>query len=86
MRVYAKAPPIVDANYITPNKEYLVVKDDGKLFRVADNEIGLCLWNGCAHLNGGQWKRIERPDKPRFIPAFLWAIRNAWHEAQRSGQ
>ena len=24
--------------------------------------------------------------KPWYIPAFLWAIRNAWHEAQRSGQ
>ena len=24
--------------------------------------------------------------RPFYIPAFLWAIRNAWHQVQESGQ
>lgn len=52
--------------YLTAGKEYPTGKEElGPAFTIeGDNgNKRLCLWNDCAHLSGGNWRRIER-DEP----------------------
>ncbi len=60
--VYARAPQIIPASpYLTPGKNYLVVKQYGSAsFDIIDDEGDqiFCNWEICCHLNGGDWERI----------------------------
>lgn len=45
--------------YLTDGKAYDILEDDGRLFTIVDDqgdEID-CLWEGCAHLDGGNWSK-----------------------------
>ena len=56
------AIPSVDGQDITKGKEYEVIDDGLSFFEIADDvgcRIG-CLWDGCYHLNGANWQRIEK--------------------------
>lgn len=59
--------------YHTPQKRYLVRNDTGTAFEImGDNgHISVCLWHGCAHLDGGNWIRHDRPDEPDPIAQAL---------------
>ena len=70
-RVYAKAPGKVPkwCTYITPGKEY-PIEETPRLFGPTSFEILhddegdkiYCKWEGCNHLGGGSWERIEREE------------------------
>ncbi len=52
-------------SYLTAGKEYEVLGawcgDDEAFEMVSDSETcGVYLWKDCAHLHGGNWRRIER--------------------------
>lgn len=66
MTLYARCPRDVDLNhapYLTPGKEYLVGSpDEFGGFHII-NDLGLenfCIWKNCAHLDGGNWERVEK--------------------------
>lgn len=62
-KVYAVAYDMpASTPYFIAGKEYPVFDDHIGSFRVADEdgESLLCLWEGCAHLEGGDWTRVER--------------------------
>lgn len=46
--------------YLTTGKYYKVTEDSGELFRITDNEGEpiYCLWVGCPHLEGGNWRKV----------------------------
>jgi hypothetical protein len=54
-------PPSGAADYLTPGKPYRVFNDDDGLFAVIDDdrEEIVCLWQNCAHLDGGDWQRAN---------------------------
>lgn len=61
--IYAIAPLTAKGEHaLTPCRAYEVVAEDGLGgFRIfADGGYPmLCLWSGCAHLNGGDWTRAK---------------------------
>lgn len=64
-KVYARYDGDRTVDYITPEKMYEVSHDDGKIFH-AINDDGVdmfCVWEGCAHLDNGDWTRVEIPDE-----------------------
>lgn len=80
-KVYAvaeKVPAYVD--YLTAGKLYEVSDADDNRFNLQTDEGGLnfCLWTKCAHLNGGNWTRLELPDvDPRDVAELIEAARGA---------
>jgi len=48
--------------YLIAGKRYPVLKDDGILFETKPdhgNPTISCLWTGCAHIDGGDWTRVD---------------------------
>lgn len=68
MPVYAKAPVDVYGDdgerYITAGRRYEVTPVDEQVFKIRDDDGDLlfCLWRGCAHIDYGDWQRVEVPD------------------------
>ena len=64
-RVYAVAESVPDdVPYLTAGKRYAVLDSDNKnQVRITDDEgdVVFISWNDCAHLNGGNWTRVEEP-------------------------
>ena len=63
--VYAVADvvPEMRQGYLTEGKEYEVEAHPLRmLFFITDNcdNLVLCRWEECQHLNGGNWRRVER--------------------------
>lgn len=62
MTVYAIADEVpATTPYIIAGKQYEVFADGEDIFRIYA-EKGLkpyCRWTGCAHLYGGNWRRVE---------------------------
>jgi len=61
-QVFAKAPMEGCPSYITPGKEYLVEECDSFSFIDDDGDCKIAVWHGSAHLNDGNWTRIERDE------------------------
>ena len=84
IEVYAVADVVPDScDYITAGKEYEVISDQNYYsFMIVndDGQISSCLWRGCRHLKGGNWRRIKRDSVPStdttfWQAAYLAAIR-----------
>lgn len=63
MAIYARTPKhINDAEYLTADSDYRLTHEAGPRFWVLDDEGDeiSCLWEGCAHLSGGEWTRVEK--------------------------
>jgi hypothetical protein len=65
MKTYAVAdvvPP--ECDYITAGKEYEVIKDSAGYFFIIDasGDHLWSLWEDSAHLNGNNWRRVEREE------------------------
>lgn len=71
-KTYATIKKPTDSVWITPNKLYPVLsfedypeynspanRDAGFLIRDDDNSLLFCLWEGCAHLDGEDWTKVE---------------------------
>ena len=60
-RVYAVADEVpCDVGYLTAGKRYKVLSEEGPGFEIRQ-DTGIhayCLWAHCAHLDGGDWRRI----------------------------
>lgn len=53
--------------YFTAGKKYPAYGAGGYLGFMAVDDFGdgrYCLWECCAHLDGGSWQRVEEPDAP----------------------
>ena len=50
-----------DRNYLTAGKRYRVVKENDTFFAacIEDGRTFVSQWQQSAHLNGGNWTRIE---------------------------
>jgi hypothetical protein len=62
MKTYAipeKVPDDID--YLTAGKRYEVTEILGGLFAITDDDGDRidCQWEGSAHLNGGNWTRVD---------------------------
>ena len=61
-QVYAVADTVsAQWAYIEAGRMYPVISERGSSFHIKmpEGRSMLCLWNGCAHLEGGNWIRIE---------------------------
>jgi len=61
MPTYA-IPPEGCASYLTAGKRYEVLREETiRGFYITDNDGDeiYCLWDGCGHLDGGDWTREE---------------------------
>lgn len=49
-----------DLTYLTPEKEYDVIRSSGDFFIISTGKLGniMCTFNDCHHLNGGSWEII----------------------------
>ena len=75
-KVYAVAPDELHSRItrLTPGKKYeayfdgvytVEFGDDGEGFNII-NDVGTelyCLWEGCGHLNGDNWTRVEEEEE-----------------------
>ena len=62
MTVYAIADEVPESSpYIIAGKQYEVSAEfEGRFHIYAEKGLKpLCLWHGCAHLEGGDWRRVE---------------------------
>lgn len=53
--------------YFIGGKKYPVLRGEDQHGFYAVDEYGgtlCCLWEDCAHLDGGNWQRVEEPDAP----------------------
>jgi len=64
MTMYAKcqAKDLWDTEYLTAGRLYPVVENRGIGFDIASDALHAlrCLWEGCAHLSGGDWEMVEQ--------------------------
>lgn len=49
-----------DLPYLTPEKEYDVIRSSGDFFIISADKHGniMCTFNDCEHLNGGSWEIV----------------------------
>lgn len=49
-----------DLPYLTPEKEYDVIRSSGDFFIISADKHGniMCTFNDCGHLNGGSWEIV----------------------------
>ena len=47
-------------NYLTTGKYYKVMVYDDRYFEIVsdDGDPDCCLWEGCSHLDGGNWRKV----------------------------
>lgn len=82
--VYAVADVVPEgsADFLTAGKQYKTISDSECGFWVVadDGEEHCFLWNGCAHLDGGNWRRIEGEgaDTPVTLHSTLDTLADEW--------
>lgn len=60
-KVYAYTDTVPEGSSYVTGKRYEVINDDGRLFEAyrSEHDLGYHLWEGCPHLQGGNWTREE---------------------------
>lgn len=62
-RVFAVADTVPEErSHFIAGKPYEVTNDNGRMFNITSEtgNMAFCLWGGCAHLDGENWRRVGR--------------------------
>ncbi len=85
MPTYAIADkvPASARDYLTPGKPYLALNPDKRGFDIVAHVVNdvFCLWEGCQHLDGGNWRRVESDTPPAQPEDALLSAAKALLEA-----